>query len=287
MMLRERAIGRAEARVVIAALAAWTPAARTGGPLHPGDVGWFLRFEEQPVRSALRLWSDASGPVAVGLLDGPVLRVGLAPRVAADPARAEALAAAFDRAAGDGEAWCDLPEGSPVGGALRRLGWSADPDGQWSVFVCDDVTAPAGAGQRTLVVGEESAADRVAVHRAAFAGSSFTLARWRAMRGSAAAGLCVESLVTTPDGSPAAAATGWLAGAGRCGLLEPVGTHPDHRGHGYGRDAVLAVCARLRERGAGAVAVLTPSTNTAAVALYRSAGFLEVARTRDFRRPAR
>ena len=31
----------------------------------------------------------------------------------------------------------------------------------------------------------------------------------------------------TPAGQPAAAATGWFAGVGRCGLLEPVGTHPD------------------------------------------------------------
>ncbi|MER5227041.1 GNAT family N-acetyltransferase [Streptomyces flaveus] len=287
MRLREREIGRAEALVVIAALAAWTPVARIGGPLHPGDVGWFLRFEEDLVRPALRLWSDASGPVAVSLLDGPVLRVGLAPRVAADPAPAEMLARVFDQAVGDGEARCDLPGGSPVGAALLRLGWAADPDEPWSLLVCDDPAAPPGAGPRTLVVDEESAADRGAVQRAAFEGSTFTLERWRAMRGSAAAELCVESLVVTPDGAPAAAATGWLAGAGRCGLLEPVGTHPDHRGHGYGRAAVRAACAQLGARGASAVAVLTPSANTAAVALYHSAGFREVARQRDLHRPAR
>ncbi|MGR6918632.1 GNAT family N-acetyltransferase [[Actinomadura] parvosata] len=88
-----------------------------------------------------------------------------------------------------------------------------------------------------------------------------------------------------PGGEPAAAATGWFAGPGRCGLLEPVGTHPDHRGHGYGREAVLGTCAALTERGASAVAVATPSANEAAVALYRSAGFTVVRETRDWARP--
>ena len=73
MKLSEQEIGRAEAPMVIAALAAWTPVARGSGPLHPGDIGWFLRLEEDLVRPALRLWSDTSGPVAVSLLDGPVL----------------------------------------------------------------------------------------------------------------------------------------------------------------------------------------------------------------------
>src|SRR5438270_445121 len=86
---------------------------------------------------------------------------------------------------------------------------------------------------------------------------------------------------------PASAAAGWFAGAGRCGLLEPVGTHPDHRGHGYGRDAVLGACAALADRGASAVAVVTPSTNEAAVALYRSAGFTVVRENRDRVRPRR
>ncbi|GLY93669.1 GNAT family N-acetyltransferase [Actinoplanes sp. NBRC 103695] len=95
----------------------------------------------------------------------------------------------------------------------------------------------------------------------------------------------METLVRTPKGEPAAAATGWFAGAGRCGLLEPVGAHPDHRGHGYGRDAVLGACAALAERGASAVAVVPPASNTAAVALYRSAGFTVVRENRDWIRP--
>ncbi|MBV1854767.1 GNAT family N-acetyltransferase [Catellatospora tritici] len=285
LKLYERQVGRAEALVAIAALAAWTPAGRTGGPLHPGDVGWHLRFEDDLVRDSLRLWSDQSGPVAVTLSDGPVLYAGLAPRVAADRELADMLAWRFHQIVGDGQAWCALPEDSPVGTALLRHDWTRDPDEPWVLLVCEDLPVSAPAGSRVVAVDEDTAPARVAVQRAAFEGSTFTVERWRAMRGSVAASLCVESLVLTPDGQPAAAATGWLAAPGRCALLEPVGTHPEQRGHGYGRAAVRSVCARLRAEGASAVAVLTPATNTAAVALYRSAGFREVAQQRPFHRP--
>jgi ribosomal protein S18 acetylase RimI-like enzyme len=135
---------------------------------------------------------------------------------------------------------------------------------------------------RAVPVVEADAADRVLVQRSAFATSTFTVERWSAMKRSPAGGLAVETLVRTPAGEPAAAATGWFAGVGKCGLLEPVGAHPDHRGRGYGRDAVLGACAALAERGASAVAVVTPSSNAAAVALYRSAGFTVVRENRDW-----
>ncbi|WP_229871995.1 GNAT family N-acetyltransferase, partial [Streptomyces longisporoflavus] len=70
-----------------------------------------------------------------------------------------------------------------------------------------------------------------------------------------------------------AAATVWSAGPGKPGLLEPVGVHADHRGHGYGTAISVAAAAALRELGASSALVSTPSSNTAAVATYKAAGY--------------
>lgn len=285
MTLQSRSLGRTDAALAIDLLAQWTPAAALAGPLHPGDVGWFLRFDEAEVAQALRLWHDSDGPVAVSLQDGPVLRCGLAPRAYADPALAAALATQWSALAGDSEAWCDVPTGAAVSAELLTRGWQLDPDDEpWLCLVATDLPELFGPG--TAVLSADDAADRVAVQRAAFEGSTFTPARWRLMTGSVAGSRCVEVLVRTAHGSAAAAATGWLADEGRCALLEPVGTHPDHRGRGYGLAAVRGACAALAQRGASAVAVLTPSTNEAAVALYRSAGFALVAEQRALYHPA-
>jgi GNAT superfamily N-acetyltransferase len=243
------------------ALCEWTPADAPGGGLHPGDVGWQLRFDDAHVL----LWTDDAVPVAAGFLDGQVLRVTTAPG-----ADLGALAADAQELLEPGNDRCD---------GLPMPGWEPDQEA-WLVLSWN----PRPVSSRAEPVDAADAADRVLVQRSAFVRSTFTIERWHTMKRSPAGGMAVEALVRTPTGEPAAAATGWFAGVGRCGLLEPVGTHPDHRGHGYGRDAVLGACAALAHRGASAVAVVTPSTNDAAVALYRSAGFTVVRENRDWAR---
>ena len=243
------------------ALCDWTPVDSPGGGLHPGDVGWHLRSEDAEVL----LWTGDGEPVAVGLCDDTVLRVTVAPG-----ADSGALAAEAGRLAG-----LERVDGLPM------PGWGLDPEESWLVLSW----TPGPVSTRAGSVGAADVADRVLVQRSAFVNSTFTVERWQAMKRSPAGGMAVETLVRTPAGEPAAAATGWFAGVGRCGLLEPVGTHPDHRGRGYGRDAVLGACAALAGRGASAVAVVTPSDNRAAVALYRSAGFAVLRENRDRVRP--
>ncbi|WTA77475.1 GNAT family N-acetyltransferase [Streptomyces sp. NBC_00838] len=80
-------------------------------------------------------------------------------------------------------------------------------------------------------------------------------------------------LVAHDDGDAVAAVTVWSAGPGRLGLLEPMGVHREHRGHGYGRAITVAAAAALRDLGSSSAIVCTPSSNTGAVATYRSAGF--------------
>ncbi|TXS54403.1 GNAT family N-acetyltransferase [Streptomyces sp. t39] len=258
--IERHCLAPADTGPALRALGEWTPADTPGGGLHPGDVGWYLRYDE----AAVFLWTDGGAPAAVGFLDGPVLRVTTAPG-----ARLDALAADAEELLTPGNDWTD---GLPV------PGWGREQEESWLVMSW----SPRPVSCSAEPVGEAEAACRVRVHRSAFQGSTFTVGHWRAMKRSPAGGLAVEALVRAPDGEPAAAATGWFAGVGRCGLLEPVGTGQDHRGRGYGREAVLGACAALADRGASAVAVAAPSGNDAAVALYRSAGFTVVRETRDW-----
>lgn len=75
--------------------------------------------------------------------------------------------------------------------------------------------------------------------------------------------------------------TVWSAGPGKPGVLEPMGVHAEHRGHGYGRAISVAAAAALREMGACSAMVCTPGANVGAVATYRSAGFQELPERRD------
>jgi ribosomal protein S18 acetylase RimI-like enzyme len=70
--------------------------------------------------------------------------------------------------------------------------------------------------------------------------------------------------------------TGWFAGRGATAILEPVGTHRDHRRRGYGRRVTLAVMAALARAGASGIRVHTPASNRAAVRAYEACGLRQV-----------
>jgi ribosomal protein S18 acetylase RimI-like enzyme len=87
-------------------------------------------------------------------------------------------------------------------------------------------------------------------------------------------------------GSAVAAVTVWSAGPGKPGLLEPMGVHREHRGHGYGTAITAAAAAALQQLGSSSAIVCTPSSNTSAIATYKSAGFRPRPEVRDRYRPA-
>jgi ribosomal protein S18 acetylase RimI-like enzyme len=88
------------------------------------------------------------------------------------------------------------------------------------------------------------------------------------------------------QGDAVAAVTVWSAGPGKPGLLEPMGVHRKHRGHGYGKAISVAAAATLQELGSSSAIVCTPSSNAGAVAAYESAGFRQLAEVRDRYRDA-
>lgn len=255
--------------------------------LHPGDLGWFWRFGAEATAEAVRTWSRNGQILAVGLLDGhELLRMTIAPDAQRDEELGEQLIADMTQpergVLAQGKVYVDAPTGALVQDLLSENGWNTDEP--WTPLRCD-LTAPMkDSGVRVEVIGPEQAHVRTAVQRASFDRSTFTDERWHTM----AAGLPyadARCLVAYDDQDNAVAAvTVWSAGPGRPGLLEPMGVHREHRGHGYGKAITVAAAAALQELGSSSAMVCTPSSNVGAVATYNSAGFQQLPEVRDRRR---
>ena len=274
---------------LIAAVGALRKWQHEGAPmqLHPGDVGWFWRFGAEATAAAVRTWSRDGRILAVGLLDGAaLLRLTIAPDAHRDEELArrlvEDLTAPARGVLGEGRANVEAPMGTRVRELLLEAGWH--PDEPWTPLRRDLTEPVPDPGLRIEVIGPQQVPVRTAVQRAAFDRSSFTDERWHAM----AAGLPyadARCLVGYDDrGDAVAAVTVWSAGPGKPGLLEPMGVHREHRGSGHGRAITLAAAAALRQLGSSSALVCTPSSNTAAVATYRSAGFQRLPEVGDLYR---
>ncbi|HUB40526.1 MAG TPA: GNAT family N-acetyltransferase [Streptosporangiaceae bacterium] len=257
--------------------------------LHPGDLGWFWRFGAEATAAAVRTWSRDGQILAVGLLDSStVLRLTIAPDAQRDEELAQQLVTDVTQpergVLTQGTVSVDAPVGALVQDLLSEDGWNtAEP---WTPLR-RDLTGPVNDPDvRIEVIGPDHAHVRTAVQRASFDNSTFTDERWHAM----AAGLPyadARCLVGYDDQANAVAAvTVWSAGPGKPGLLEPLGVHREHRGHGYGKAISVAAAAALQELGSSIATVCTPSSNVGAVATYKSAGFQQLPEIRDQRRDA-
>jgi ribosomal protein S18 acetylase RimI-like enzyme len=257
--------------------------------LHPGDLGWYWQLGTKSTADAVRTWSRDGQVLAVGLLDGPgLLRLAMEPGAEHDDELARQMVADVTRPERG-----VLPHGNVsiearFGGLFQLLllenGWDAQEP--WTPLHRDLTKPVEDCGVRIEVTGPQQASVRAATQRAAFGGSTFTDERWHTM----AAGTPyadAQCLIAYDDQDTAVAiATVWSAGTGKPGVLEPMGVHRDHRGHGYGRAISLAAAAALRELGSSSATVCAPSSNSGAVATYRSAGFQELAEVPDLHRSA-
>jgi ribosomal protein S18 acetylase RimI-like enzyme len=278
--------GAAGLREVVRVLREWQ---HDGAPvqLHPGDVGWYWRFGAAATAAAIRSWSRDGRILAVGLLDGPAqLRVAIAPAAEHDEELARQMSADVTKpergVLPSGAAAVEARFGILFRGQLVEAGWQADEP--WTPLQRDLAGPVEVRGLRIEAVTAERADVRAAVQRAAFTRSTFSLERWHAM----AAGVPyadARCLIGYDEHDVAvAAATVWSAGPGRPGLLEPVGVHSEHRGHGYGTAITVAAAAALRDLGSSSAVVCTRSSNVGAVATYRSAGFRQLPDVRDLHR---
>lgn len=289
MSIVVEALPRSGAAVLVAALEDWAPpACYDGGGLHSGDVGWFLRLDDDVVDGALYVVRDSTEVVAVAVADEPeVLRPEVRPDRVHDLAVARALLELVDAIPASSAAYADAASGSAFRTLLSAAGWDLDPD-PWVVLyrrlssVDGEHVDP---GSQTLS-SDEDVADRVAVQRSAFVRSTFTVQRWHQMAAGPGFDPAYEFLRRNEQGQPVAAATGWSAGRGKCAILEPVGTSPDFTRAGHGKAVSLAVIAALARGGASGVTVHTPQSNAAAVRTYESCGLRQVELTRAMTRAA-
>ncbi|GAB3780311.1 GNAT family N-acetyltransferase [Nocardioides ungokensis] len=273
---------------VAEAVATWQ---QDGGPvqLHPGDLGWNWSLGTERLAEAIRVWRQNGQIRAVGLVeDAGLIRMAIAPSVDRDDAFASRLLA--DLSAG---APGVLPADKAVvearaGTAFRELlagsGWLADEP--WTPLCRDLTDEVEDCGIRVEVVDAHNVRERVAVQRASFPNSTFTPERWRTMAAASPYRRARCLVGYDRHGEAIATVTVWSAGQGRPGLLEPLGVHRDHRGHGYGTATSLAAAAALQEMGSSSATVCTPSSNAGAVATYTSAGFQRLPDVTDFRRPS-
>lgn len=279
---------------VVMTLASWQ---HDGMPvqLHPGDLGWQWRFGADVLADSLRVWSRDEEIVAVGFVDRDVpvnevavIRMALAPTVDQDEDVARVIVRDLeDSSAGVLRAGSVAVE-ARFGQAFRSLldahGWL--PDEPWTPLHRDLAHEVEGCALRVETVGPSHVEQRVAVQRAAFATSTFTVDRWHAMTNGFPYQQARCLVGYDNEGVAVAVVTVWSAGAGRPGLLEPMGVHRDHRGRGHGRSITLAAAAALREMGSSSAIVATPASNTGAVTTYAAAGFDAAPDVTDFRRPA-
>ncbi|TDP95153.1 GNAT family N-acetyltransferase [Labedaea rhizosphaerae] len=243
--------------------------------LHPGDVGWFCRFGVPAAAAALRVWRRAGRILAVGLLDEPdLLRLTIAPDALGDEDLAREVADGAADVLVGAKVAVSAPEEAVLQDVLAAAGWKVDEP--W-VPLRRELTEPVkDPGIRVEVVGPAQVPDRVAVQRASFSGSTFTEEAWHAMASGVAYADARCLVAYDEQGNAVATVTVWSAGPDKPGLLEPMGVHQDHRGHGYGTAISVAAAAALRDLGAATAIVCTPRSNAAAVATYKAAGFVEL-----------
>ncbi len=289
--MRRRSYERdSDVALLQSATAEWSAATDGCGYVHPGDIPHRLfngnrYFDPSEV---MTIWEDQSG-VAAWVLVGPRhkgydaqvrhdLRDGDFEREVLEYADARTVelmrrhGVEGDHMVGDAFR-CDRVRIE----LLAELGWVRADEPPYIINRARiaDVPEPAIPDGYTIrsVTGVEEAGALADLHRAAFPGAKWTADRYRYVMESPGYDPGRELVAEAPDGSLAAFAVTWYDHLNRTGLLEAVGTHPDHQQRGLGRAVVRFAAHHMAAAGMEFAIVASFESNTASAALYRSAGF--------------
>ncbi len=270
--VEHQVLDRTAAAALIPQLAEWDTGLTYQPGLHAGDLGWHLRLADGVLAGTVHAWFSGSTLDAVALLEGSTARARARPDLLSDHELSREVADAVETMPGD-EVWVDPDNASGLRQELVARGWALDPD-PWVSLYADGRRWQSG-DRGDVRLGESDVAGRVRVQRNGFERSTYDEPSWHRM--AAGPGFRADlDLVVMHGEEPAAAATGWLSVPDGPAVLEPLATHPDHRGRGFGRAAVGAVVDACLAAGASGVSVATPCSNVAGVATYVAAGFKPV-----------
>lgn len=160
---------------------------------------------------------------------------------------------------------------------ITSMGWKPHDDPPYVINrarISDiaEPTIPEGYAIRP-VSGVEEAAALAGVHGAAFPGANWTTDLYRHVMESPGYDPGREVVVEAADGTFAAFAVTWYDQLNRTGLLEAVGTHPDHQQRGLGKAVVRFAAHHMAAAGMEYAIVANFESNSASKALYLSVGF--------------
>ena len=143
---------------------------------------------------------------------------------------------------------------------------------------------PAGFRVRHVEDTPADLEERTATHRDAWVGSTWNVARYRALRATPAYDPELDVVVETQDGTFANCCIAWADPISGVGSFEPVGTRPAWRGKGVTRALIVEAFRRLRAKGMNTARVGTAGFNTPAQSLYEGCGFQRTGTMRTFMR---
>lgn len=270
--------------------------------LHPGDLGWHSMRGAATTAASLRAWSGDGKIFALGLLDGPdgLLRMSIDPDLRDDDELARQLADDVNdgrRGVLDaGHAVVEARGAERFAQLLLNQGWQLDEpwtplSRQFSPSERVDHRRIEEAGLRSETIGPDQVDPWLAVHWSAFKGTPFGQEerrnfreRWLSMAGGLFYHRARSLAAFDGHDNAVAVATVWSAGPRRPGLVEPMGVHRDHRGHGYGVAISVAAASALQEMGSSSAIVCAESSNVGAVSTYLAAGFTAHEQVADHRR---
>lgn len=245
-------------------------------PIHVGDVTWWMYQRPNRLAEArIQLWLENGACVAFAwnwLSKGDV-------DCLVHPDRPELLDDVLAWADG-ATVWTEESDEAKIAG-LEAHGYERGEGDAFNHMVLALEEEPAEPrlpeGYRLRTVRPADLERRVEVHRAAFAPSRVVPESYGRLQQEWPYRSDLDHVIEAPDGTFASFCLAWLDEENRAGLLEPVGTHPDHRRLGLAGAVCLGAVRALREKGA-VVAVIGSVDGSPAEIVYEKVGFSSVTR---------